>query len=603
MPGPRAESAVALMPRLRDTPTVAELRIKARDARAKAEAMAQAADDLRFLPSDPCAICGGDLGPEATEYGTHPGCLVSVLETHAGCKGALHLLSHLGIDVPPTAANIWALLWEAYRQRGTHTHNAIRHVSYHEVLNRGRDRRETLMHHNVVRRAAKDADEAERAALAAYDKEEAERDATQAELDAMDEAIEATRAAEQLRVATPQAIADALYPRRTPLGPLTPQELAAGGVLLVPSNDGMENVLGAASDGSSLIAVRHPPTAVRPKPIKNRLSLWGRDEYLGWVEFIDTDLNKDDAHIFLPSELDGAVNGGYQWVNDRAAALLAKTGGAAALAALNAERARTDPLTAADVVAMGAELARAHEQLDPLGARIAAAQAAEQFDPLRFMSKDGIKLAQVYMDGAVSRDISVPNDSSEAPTEVTTEPTTKEAPVANDEATFAPSTTTMLTRNMKKAARNTTVKTLNKQLAELVITMSKDKFPWVNSAEGRAALENVAPLVLHQLCVRFPNMFPRESAARIAALAELASEHAMTDGMEQLLAHFMPMVQAFIAVASTALDSMPEDVKAELDAMKAPALAEPTADGEEAPKRRAKAAAAAAATATTNKTL
>ena len=34
--------------------------------------------------------------------------------------------------------------------------------------------------------------------------------------------------------------------------------------------------------------------------------------------------------------------------------------------------------------------------------------------------------------------------------------------------------------------------------------------------------------------------------------------------------------------------------------MKAPALAEPTADGEEAPKRRAK---AAAATATTNKTL
>lgn len=93
------------------------------------------------------------------------------------------------------------------------------------------------------------------------------------------------------------------------------------------------------------------------------------------------------------------------------------------------------------------------------------------------------------------------------------------------------------------------------------------------------------------------------AAARIAALAELASEHAMTDGMEQLLAHFMPMVQAFIAVASTALDSMPEDVKAELDAMKAPALAEPTADGDEAPKRRAKAAAAAAATAATNKTL
>lgn len=49
MPGPRAESAVALMPRLRDTPTVAELRIKARDARAKAEAMAQAADELTYM--------------------------------------------------------------------------------------------------------------------------------------------------------------------------------------------------------------------------------------------------------------------------------------------------------------------------------------------------------------------------------------------------------------------------------------------------------------------------------------------------------------------------------------------------------------------------
>ena len=588
MPGPRAESAVALMPRVRDTPTVAELRIKARDARARADAAARAADDMVFLPSDPCAICGGDLGPEPTSYGTHTGCAARVLELHAGCSDILHLLSHLGVDAAPTAVNIWALFWETYQVR--RLRDVIKYASYSDVVYRARERRSTLAQQNIVRRAAMDAAEAECAAMAAYDKEEEERNATQAELDAMDEAIEATRAAEQLRVATPQAIADALYPRRTPLGPLTPQELAAGGRVLTPSKDGQELVHG----DEGIIAVRHPLTAVRPKPIKNRLSLWGRGGYLGWVEFIDSDLNKDDAHIFMPSELDGAVNGGYQWVNNCAAELLAKTGGAAALAALNADRARTDPL--------GAELARAHERLDPLGARIAAARAAEQLDPIGFINMmDGIKLFQQLSnaDGVISRDISIPNDSSEAPI---TEPTTKEAPVANDESTPAPSTTAMLTRNMKKAARNTTVKTLNKQLAELVITMSKDKFPWVNSAEGRAALENVAPLVLHQLCVRFPNMFPRESAARIAALAELASEHAMTDGMEQLLAHFMPMVQAFIAVASTALDSMPEDVKAELDAMKAPALAEPTADGEEAPKRRAKAAAAAAATAT-NKTL
>jgi hypothetical protein len=129
-----------------------------------------------------------------------------------------------------------------------------------------------------------------------------------------------------------------------------------------------------------------------------------------------------------------------------------------------------------------------------------------------------------------------------------------------------PGTMSIFTQNVKRAGRNTALKTFNNQLAEAIIAVSKDKFPWVDTVEGRLAMTNAAPLILHQLCVRFPNMFPAASAARIAALAELASEHAMTDAMEQVLSHFMPMVQAFITVASAALEKMPEDVREELDA-------------------------------------
>lgn len=129
-----------------------------------------------------------------------------------------------------------------------------------------------------------------------------------------------------------------------------------------------------------------------------------------------------------------------------------------------------------------------------------------------------------------------------------------------------PGTMSIFTKNVKRAGRNTALKTFNSQLAEAIVAVSKDKFPWVDTVEGRLAMTNAAPLILHQLCVRFPNMFPAASAGRIAALAELASEHAMTDAMEQVLAHFMPMVQAFITVASAALEKMPEDVREELDA-------------------------------------
>jgi hypothetical protein len=129
-----------------------------------------------------------------------------------------------------------------------------------------------------------------------------------------------------------------------------------------------------------------------------------------------------------------------------------------------------------------------------------------------------------------------------------------------------PGTMSIFTQNVKRAGRNTALKTFNSQLAEAIVAVSKDKFPWVDTVEGRLAMTNAAPLILHQLCVRFPNMFPAASAGRIAALAELASEHAMTDAMEQVLSHFMPMVQAFITVASAALEKMPEDVREELDA-------------------------------------
>ena len=160
--------------------------------------------------------------------------------------------------------------------------------------------------------------------------------------------------------------------------------------------------------------------------------------------------------------------------------------------------------------------------------------------------------------------------------------------------TPAPSTLSVARANFKKAAINAPLITMNQELAGLVITMGKDKFPWLDTPKARAALENVTPLMLHEMAVTFPNLFPKNSAPRFAALAALASEHAMTDAMQLVLAEFMPMVKAFIAVAATALEALPDEVKEELDAQKPAAALEAPAEN----TKRGAAAAAAAAVAT-----
>jgi len=434
------------------------------------------ADDFQFLPSDPCAVCGGVLGITYA-HGMHAEC-TSELWLGSRDRGIDRARQFLSTEcgVAPSPLNLWGAAWTKH-QLGLHP--TI------EGINKAlKDRRQILASRNPARADA--------------------MAATNAQRDAYTRALLGRGG--HLRnagVISP--------PRNTPFCPLTPHEIQAGGAIIVPKVSRVGNYYEMVY-----------------RPDGSRVS----------TRFI---LGMGDT-----LELHTAVYGPV---------------GSGEVCAIDFD----DPQ-----VAVNAPAAYGFEKEELEAARYSA------LDPMDELSRaDHIRLQLLAAE-------------KEGP--MTTTPPEKEETMP----TPAPSTLSVARANFKKAAINAPLITMNQELAGLVITMGKDKFPWLDTPKARAALENVTPLMLHEMAVTFPNLFPKNSAPRFAALAALASEHAMTDAMQLVLAEFMPMVKAFIAVAATALEALPDEVKEELDAQKPAAALEAPAEN----TKRGAAAAAAAAVAT-----
>jgi hypothetical protein len=595
------------MPRVRDDDAI-------KRATQEAQERFPVEDDFQFMPGDPCAICGVELGPrDAHGAGAHFGCQ----------KKFAQYTRHSVDDLAPAPQHVWAFLWDLFRAQCVSLDTSLeRRIDRYAVGSAAQTylprRRELLAEKNPVRKRAMELTDARRQRMIDFLTEaySSGRKPTKEEVEAainghaversveqdegkgehermMYEAAKKSDVAKRLVAdGMPEAsaanivmdTARALALGHKPLCPLTPDELRRGAVVLRPRiSRTTGNYYEQTYDQNGFVVSTRAPAGVAPDLVV-AMNLYIENEFccrLGWGTGVNREKplyleryqfskslwtehvqntagNAYEAAVSYQSSLLGHIDA----VLDERDALRVPLAGAAA------NRVRAVKKASA-VEATEAHWGRPVDAVAPLAAdargaaaareAIKAAFAAAAADPdVGIVGASGLQIETSQ--GRVGPGHSV------IPTEQPARKAEENNMTTENEKPAIPGTMSIFTQNVKRAGRNTALKTFNNQLAEAIIAVSKDKFPWVDTVEGRLAMTNAAPLILHQLCVRFPNMFPAASAARIAALAELASEHAMTDAMEQVLSHFMPMVQAFITVASAALEKMPEDVREELDA-------------------------------------
>ncbi len=629
------------MPRVRDDDAI-------KRATQEAQERFPLEDDFQFMPGDPCAICGVNLGTRDAHG----------VGAHVGCQKKFAQYTRRSVDdIAPAPQHVWAVLWELFRSQysamDTHLERRVEHFnvssSVQYFLPR---RRELLAEYNPARKRAMDLTDARRKRMIDFLTEaySSGRTPTKEEVEAaingramyegkgehermMYEAAKKSDVAKRLVAdGMPEALAAnivmdttrALALGHKPLCPLTPDELRRGAVVLRPRiSRTTGNYYEQTYDQNGFVVSTRAPAGVAPDLVA-AMNLYIEDEFccrLGW----ETGMNREkpaylEKYQFSKSlwtehvqntagnAYEAAVSyqssmlGNIDAVLDERDALR-RTNERVPLAGAAANRVRAVKKASA-VEATEAHWGRPVDAVAPLTvdeaavreaikAMFAAAAADPDVGVIGPASGLGTEAAQAARDSAhalmtapeTAREIfrihaagggsglqietsqgRVGPGHSVVPTEQPARKAEENSMTTENEKPAIPGTMSIFTQNVKRAGRNTALKTFNNQLAEAIIAVSKDKFPWVDTVEGRLAMTNAAPLILHQLCVRFPNMFPAASAGRIAALAELASEHAMTDAMEQVLSHFMPMVQAFITVASAALEKMPEDVREELDA-------------------------------------
>lgn len=595
------------MPRVRDDDAI-------KRATQEAQERFPVEDDFQFMPGDPCAICGVELGPrDAHGAGAHFG----------GQKKFAQYTRHSVDDLAPAPQHVWAFLWDLFRAQCVSLDTSLeRRIDRYAVGSAAQTylprRRELLAEKNPVRKRAMELTDARRQRMIDFLTEaySSGRKPTKEEVEAainghaversveqdegkgehermMYEAAKKSDVAKRLVAdGMPEAsaanivmdTARALALGHKPLCPLTPDELRRGAVVLRPRiSRTTGNYYEQTYDQNGFVVSTRAPAGVAPDLVV-AMNLYIENEFccrLGWGTGVNREKplyleryqfskslwtehvqntagNAYEAAVSYQSSLLGHIDA----VLDERDALRVPLAGAAA------NRVRAVKKASA-VEATEAHWGRPVDAVAPLAAdargaaaareAIKAAFAAAAADPdVGIVGASGLQIETSQ--GRVGPGHSV------IPTEQPARKAEENSMTTENEKPAIPGTMSIFTQNVKRAGRNTALKTFNSQLAEAIVAVSKDKFPWVDTVEGRLAMTNAAPLILHQLCVRFPNMFPAASAGRIAALAELASEHAMTDAMEQVLSHFMPMVQAFITVASAALEKMPEDVREELDA-------------------------------------
>lgn len=581
------------MPRVRDDDAI-------KRATQEAQERFPVEDDFQFMPGDPCAICGVELGPrDAYGIGAHVGCQ----------KKFAQYARHSVDDLAPAPQHVWAFLWDLFRAQCVSLDTSLeRRIDRYAVgsavqtyLSR---RRELLAEENPVRKRAMDLADARRQRMIDFLTEaySSGRTPTKEEVEAaingramyegkgehermMYEAAKKSDVAKRLVAdGMPEALAAnivmdttrALALGHKPLCPLTPDELRRGAVVLRPRiSRTTGNYYEQTYDQNGFVVSTRAPAGVAPDLVV-AMNLYIEDEFccrLGW----GTGVNREkplylERYQFSKSlwteHVQNTAGNAYEAAVSYQSSLLGNID--AALDERDAKRAEAAKFEKAK----RAEAAQFEEALQAARAAAWARVPRRGVPDLMTAPETAREIFRIHAAGGGSglqietSQGRVGPGHSVIPTEQPAQKAEESNMTTENEKSpdSIPGTMSIFTKNVKRAGRNTALKTFNSQLAEAIVAVSKDKFPWVDTVEGRLAMTNAAPLILHQLCVRFPNMFPAASAGRIAALAELASEHAMTDAMEQVLAHFMPMVQAFITVASAALEKMPEDVREELDA-------------------------------------
>lgn len=618
------------MPRVRDDDAI-------KRATQEAQERFPVEDDFQFMPGDPCAICGVELGRMTAYDG---------VGAHVGCVRKLGKFVNLE-DISPVHHHVWAVLWERFQiyrmNMSDHLRTAFSPSEVQAAVNSLMlKRRDILAERNPARRTAMDLASERRKRMIDFLTEaySSGRTPTKEEVEAaingramyegkgehermMYEAAKKSDVAKRLVAdGMPEAsaanivmdTARALALGHKPLCPLTPDELRRGAVVLRPRiSRTTGNYYEQTYDQNGFVVSTRAPAGVAPDLVV-AMNLYIEDEFccrLGWGTGVNREkplyleryqfsksLWTEHVQNTAGNAYEAAVSYQRSMLGNIDAALDERDALRVPLAGAAANRVRAVKKASA-VEATEAHWGRPVDAVAPLAAdargaaaareAIKAAFAAAAADPdVGIVGASGLQIETSQ--GRVGPGHSV------IPTEQPARKAEESNMTTENEKPAIPGTMSIFTQNVKRAGRNTALKTFNNQLAEAIIAVSKDKFPWVDTVEGRLAMTNAAPLILHQLCVRFPNMFPAASAARIAALAELASEHAMTDAMEQVLSHFMPMVQAFITVASAALEKMPEDVREELDAKagkekeKLPAAAAPSEEQQVVSKRKAAAA-------------